>query len=379
MDHDRVRPDLGAVADRDRAEQLRARADRDVVLDGRVALAGFEARPAQRDALEQGHAIADLGRLAHHDPGAVVDEEVAPDAGGGMDLDPGHDAARVRQQTGHERHVRLVQRVRDPVGEDRVHARVGEQDLRRSGRARGRVAVAGRRDILAQLARHACDRGQASQAVAPSATSEAAASDLERLLRRPQTVERAAPVRDHERHAGGAARLLERDAAACSPPRRRVRAGSRRRSPPRRRPDSSRPGCPYSARRASRPPRRRGWTPRRACREATARRGPRGRRFRRRRHRRTRLRSRPDGRLRPTREPGAQHDRACPLQALLCLDADALDLLGVALALGLGQLGGHAPKGRGRSTPAFEARCAVRAQARSAARCRPRPRLGRAS
>ena len=267
-------------------------------------LPACEAGAAQRDALEQGHAVADLGRLADHDPGAVVDEEVAPDARGRMDLDPGHDAARVRQQARHERHVGLVQRVRDPVREDRVHARVGEQDLRRSGRARGRVAVAGRRDVLAQLARHACDRGQPSQAVAPSATSEAAASSSQRLLRRPQTVERAAPVRDHERHAGGAARLLERDRRRGSPPRRRGRAGSRRRSPPRRRPDSSRPGCPYSARRASRPPPRRGWTPRRACREATARRGPRGRRFRRRRRRRTRPRSRPDGRRRPTREPG---------------------------------------------------------------------------
>ena len=127
-------------------------ADRDVVLDGRVALAGGEAGAAQRDALEQGHAVADLRRLAHHDAGAVVHEEVAPDPGRGMDLDAGHDAARIRQQTRHERHVGIVQRVGDPVSEDRVYAWIGEQDLRGADRPGGRVAIAGGRDVLAQLA-----------------------------------------------------------------------------------------------------------------------------------------------------------------------------------------------------------------------------------
>ena len=32
--------------------------------------------PAERDALVEGHPVADLGRLADHDAGAVVDEEV---------------------------------------------------------------------------------------------------------------------------------------------------------------------------------------------------------------------------------------------------------------------------------------------------------------
>ena len=44
VDHDRVGADLRAVADGDRAEQLGARADRDVVLDGRVALAASRSR-----------------------------------------------------------------------------------------------------------------------------------------------------------------------------------------------------------------------------------------------------------------------------------------------------------------------------------------------
>ena len=79
-DDDAVGADLRAVADADRAEQLGAAADRHVVLDRRVALAGREAGAAERDALVERHVVADLGRLADHDAGAVVDEEALADA-----------------------------------------------------------------------------------------------------------------------------------------------------------------------------------------------------------------------------------------------------------------------------------------------------------
>ena len=94
-DDDRVGADLRSVADRDRPEQLRARSDRDVVLDGRMALAALEAGAAEGDALVDRHAVADLGRLADDDAGSVVDEEVAADPRAGMDLDPGQGAGRV--------------------------------------------------------------------------------------------------------------------------------------------------------------------------------------------------------------------------------------------------------------------------------------------
>ena len=77
LDDDRVGADLGAVADRDRAEQLGAGADGDVVAEGRVALAALEAGAAQRHPLVEGHPLADLGGLADHHAGAVVDEELA--------------------------------------------------------------------------------------------------------------------------------------------------------------------------------------------------------------------------------------------------------------------------------------------------------------
>ena len=97
-DHDAVGADLRAVADRDRAEQLRARADRDVVLHGRVALAGGEAGAAERDALVERHVVADLGRLADHHAGAVVDEQPLADSRGGVDLDAGERAREHRDQ-----------------------------------------------------------------------------------------------------------------------------------------------------------------------------------------------------------------------------------------------------------------------------------------
>ena len=95
LDDDRVGADLGAVADRDRAEQLGAGADGDVVAEGRVALAALEAGAAQRHPLVERHPLADLGRLADHHAGAVVDEELAADLRRRVDLDPG-DRARLR-------------------------------------------------------------------------------------------------------------------------------------------------------------------------------------------------------------------------------------------------------------------------------------------
>ncbi len=81
-DHHRVGAHLRPVAHRDRAEQLRPRADRDVVLERRMALSAGESGAAQRHPLVERHAVADLGGLADHDAGAVVDEEVGADPRG---------------------------------------------------------------------------------------------------------------------------------------------------------------------------------------------------------------------------------------------------------------------------------------------------------
>ena len=49
--------------------------------------------------------------------------------------------------------TRAVQRVREPMGEQRVHARPGREDLERADVARGRIAALGRRDVAPDLRR----------------------------------------------------------------------------------------------------------------------------------------------------------------------------------------------------------------------------------
>ena len=153
VDDDAVGADLRAVADRDRAEQLGAGADRDVVLDGRVALAGGEAGAAERHALVERHVVADLGRLADHDAHAVVDEEAAADRRRGMDLDSGDRARDRRDQPRQHRHAGAVQGVREPMGEQRVDARPGREDLERADVAGGRIAALRGADVTPDLRR----------------------------------------------------------------------------------------------------------------------------------------------------------------------------------------------------------------------------------
>ena len=147
VDDDRVGADLRPVPDPDRPEQLGAGADRHVVLDRRVALAGREAGAAQRHALVERHVLADLGRLADHDAHPVVDEQPVADVGARVDLDPGHRARGGGDRARRDRHARLAQRVRHAVGEQRVHARPGGEDLEPRHAAGGGVALVGGGDV----------------------------------------------------------------------------------------------------------------------------------------------------------------------------------------------------------------------------------------
>ena len=52
---------------------------------------------------------------------------------------------------GRERHARLVEGVRDAVGEQRLHARPAGEDLDGADAARRGVAIAGRGDVAADL------------------------------------------------------------------------------------------------------------------------------------------------------------------------------------------------------------------------------------
>ena len=145
----------------DRAEQLRAGADRDVVADRRVALAAGEAGAAERHALVERHPVADLGRLADDDAGAVVDEEVVADLRRRVDLDPGDRAAGEGDRARRHRHAGVVERVRDAVGQQRLHASPAREDLDRADPSRCRVTVARGRDVAADLANDTPESAQA--------------------------------------------------------------------------------------------------------------------------------------------------------------------------------------------------------------------------
>jgi hypothetical protein len=134
--------DLGAVADRDRSEQLGAGADGDVVAERRVALAALEAGAAEGHALVERHAVADLGRLADHHAGAVVDEELAPIFAAGW-ISTRSPSGSVGDRARQQRHPGLEQRVGDAVGEQRLHPGPAGEDLeasrRPAPRGRGRA------------------------------------------------------------------------------------------------------------------------------------------------------------------------------------------------------------------------------------------------
>ena len=91
---------------------------------------------AERHALVERHVVADLSRLADHDARPVIDEQRLADPRRRMDLDAGDDLGQVGEEARHERHARLVQRVRDAVRQQRLDAAVGQQDLA-AGRRRG--------------------------------------------------------------------------------------------------------------------------------------------------------------------------------------------------------------------------------------------------
>ena len=87
LQHHGARADLRAFAHGESAQNFGARADDAVFFDGRMALALFLARAAERDALVNDHAALDFRRFADDDARAVVDEHAPLDLRGGVDLD----------------------------------------------------------------------------------------------------------------------------------------------------------------------------------------------------------------------------------------------------------------------------------------------------
>ena len=84
---------------------------------------------AQRHALIDLHMVADDGGLAHHDAGAVVNEEVAADGGAGVDVDAGDAVGVLRHNPGQQGNPKGVEHMGQPVDGDGEQPRIAEDNL----------------------------------------------------------------------------------------------------------------------------------------------------------------------------------------------------------------------------------------------------------
>ena len=107
---------------------------------------------AQRHALVDGAAVADLGGLAHHHAHGVVEEHALANLGAGVDLDAGEPAREVRDEAPQPLQAVVPAPVRGAVQPDRMQARITGDHLPRA--ARGRIAVEDALDIGAQAGEH---------------------------------------------------------------------------------------------------------------------------------------------------------------------------------------------------------------------------------
>src|SRR5438093_5765585 len=133
-DDDRACPDLRVLADRHVTDYLRARADHNVGVQGRVPLGPPGARPAQGHPLEEVDVVLDDRGLTDYDPHPMVDEEPFSDACPRVDLDPGECPAQVRHEPRRHAQPAPVQRMRKAVDLAGVKAGIGEYYFEVAGR-----------------------------------------------------------------------------------------------------------------------------------------------------------------------------------------------------------------------------------------------------
>src|SRR5690606_22947644 len=135
LDDDRVRSDAGSLADLDRAEDLRPRADHDARTDRRMSFLAPKRGSAERDPLVDADAVTDLGCFSDHDAHSVIDDDF-PELRSGMDVDAGEKARQFRNETRQQRNLQAKEKMGEPMEEDRFHARVEQKDLEETLRCR---------------------------------------------------------------------------------------------------------------------------------------------------------------------------------------------------------------------------------------------------
>ena len=100
-----------------------------MALAGQGSVAAPGRHGPQGHPLIQLHVPADDGGFAHHDAGAVVDEEVGADGGPGVDVDTGAAVGIFGHDPGDHGHPLAVQQVGDAIDKDGEQPRIGKDDL----------------------------------------------------------------------------------------------------------------------------------------------------------------------------------------------------------------------------------------------------------
>jgi len=127
--------------------------DHHVASERRVPLALAPRGPAERHAVVERRIVADLGRLADHDPHPVVDEHPPPDRRPRVDLDPREESADVRDEAREPFEPAAPQRIRDrAVPRERMETRIAGQHL--PARACRRIPVEHDGDVFLQAIEH---------------------------------------------------------------------------------------------------------------------------------------------------------------------------------------------------------------------------------
>ena len=94
--HNRAGTDAAVFAYDDRAQNLCAGANYNLVAQCGMAFAGFLAGTAQRHPLEQRNVVTDARSFADHHPHTMVDKKTSANDRAGMDLDSGDPARELR-------------------------------------------------------------------------------------------------------------------------------------------------------------------------------------------------------------------------------------------------------------------------------------------
>ncbi|MPM60586.1 hypothetical protein SDC9_107438 [bioreactor metagenome] len=148
-----VAADLGAIAHLKAAQNLGTGAHHHVLAQRRVALGALvKRRAAQRHALVDRAAVADLGRLADDHTHCMIEEHAVADLRAGVDFDAGEPARHMRDEAPQPLEAMRPTPVRRSMQPDGMQARIACDHF--PGTAGSRVALKNALDIGSQAVKH---------------------------------------------------------------------------------------------------------------------------------------------------------------------------------------------------------------------------------